>query len=139
MRRIEALALVVAKYSGGFDPASEGFRLCNPGSLRVFSNRTMATMSPEGLRRFKSWTDGLRALVFDLQVKCGGGSRTHVKPDATLKDLLGMWEMRVPRKAVTFLRRALQDETIQAWTPVGWFLEDRAIGPSGHGAIEEHT
>lgn len=150
IRRIEALALVIAKYSGGFNPEDKAFQLCNPGRLRVFSNRTFPGEWNEGLRAFKSWTDGLRALIFDLETKCAGKSRTHMGPETTLKDLLGAWGMREPesahldgliywgippRKAVTFLRRALEDETIEKWTPIGWFMADRVTEPSTRRAI----
>jgi len=81
----------------------------------------------EGLRAFRSWADGLKALTFDLETKCSGQSRTHLDPEGSLKNLLNMWGIKVPRKAVTFLRRALEDETIEASTPVEWFLGDRAI------------
>lgn len=124
MKRIEALALTISKYSGGFDPEDRAFALCNPGRLRVFSVRTLPTISDEGLRSFGSWLDGLRALVFDLQVKCGGKSRTHMKTDASLKDLLGMWEIRTTRKPLTFLKRALGIDALDSLTPVSWFLED---------------
>lgn len=137
IRRIEALALAICKFSGGFDPEDKAFRLCNPGRLRVFSNRTFPGEWDEGLRSFKTWKDGLAALVFDLETKCSGKSRTHMDPETSLKNLLNMWGISVPRKAITFLRRALEEPAIEASTAVGWFLEDRVIGPSGHRAIEE--
>ena len=123
MKRIEALALTISKYSGGFDPEDEAFKLCNPGRLRSFSARTLQTSSDSRLRSFGTWLDGMRALVFDLQVKCGGKSRTHLKPAASLKDLLGIWEIRTMRKPLTFLKRAIGASDIFPTTPVSWFLE----------------
>ena len=124
MKRIEALALVITKFNGGFTPDDPAMQLNNPGRLRVFSCRTLPTVAEGGMRSFKSWADGFKALVYDLGVKCSGQSRTKLKPDSALKDLLGVWGFKDTRKAVLYLRRSLYDETITNHTPISWFLGD---------------
>lgn len=119
--KIEQLALAIAKSCGAFNPESEAFKLNNPGLLTVYSVKHASEME-NGKRRFASFSAGFRALVFDLQLKCSGKSRSKLKVDSPLTSLLGMWEVVDSRKFVLFLRRACNDETITEQTKLEYFL-----------------
>lgn len=124
MIRFEALAIAIGSLNGAFDsPESKAFRFCNPGMLRTYRPEKRA--DSEHYRIFSSMIGGLKALTADLQAKCGGKNQ-RLTVDSTLRDLLGVFGFANPvaaRKITLFLRRALQDETIELNTPIGWFKE----------------
>lgn len=123
MRRLEALADALARYSGWFDPTSEAYQNRNPGNLPAISPKHPRTAS--GKRIFDSALDGYQALLFDLEIKCSGRSNSHLKGDSTLHDLVLV--RKEPATSALYLsrylRRALQDETISEKTPLAYFLE----------------
>src|SRR5579859_62878 len=118
MKRLETLALCIAKFSGGFDPEFPAFKSCNPGALKTFTVKRFMPSGEGGLRSFKSWTAGMEALVFDLKTKCSGNSRSRFKPDSKLADLLAVWGMKVTRKPILYIRRGTGDNSVGNLTPL---------------------
>lgn len=116
MKRIEALADAIQKYSGALEPDSAGYIARNPGLLRAFS--TKHPKDANGLRIFQSWLDGYQALLFDLQVKVSGKSRSKVGADSNLKDLMQSYLLPsgTADYVARFMRRALKDDSITAAT-----------------------
>jgi len=123
MRRLEALADGIARYSGYYDPESEVYQARNPGSLKARSLGQAAT--PSGKRVFKSHIDGYQALIFDLAIKCSGRSNTALRPTSTLRELLLSYGQPATAAiyVAKYLRRALLDHSINPDTPLEFFLE----------------
>lgn len=78
------------------------------------------------MRIFRSALDGYQALLFDLAVKCDGKSRTRLKGESTLRDLvLAYHQPETAAKYVArYLKRALKDESITDKTPLSYFVRD---------------
>lgn len=121
MKHIEHLALAIIKTTGGFTADSEAFQLNNPGLLRAFSYRHQDE-AYKGYRRFLSWQAGIKALVYDLTLKCSGQSHSHLQKDSPLRMLLELWEIKQPKKTVNFLRFACNDKSITDLTPLEYFI-----------------
>lgn len=116
MKKIEALADAIQKYSGALEPDSGGYEARNPGLLRAFSAKH--ARNADGLRIFNSWLDGYQALLFDLQVKISGKSRSKVDGDSTLRDLMRSYYLPdgTADYIAKFMRRALKNDAITAKT-----------------------
>lgn len=123
MKKIEALADAIAYYCAAHDPTSIAFRNRNPGLLMAISPKH--SRDEHGYRVFASFVDGYRALLFDLQVKCSGRSNAKLTPESTLTDLLNAMKHRkgMADSVASYLRKALEDESISAETPLAYFLE----------------
>jgi hypothetical protein len=70
---------------------------------------------------------GIRAGLFDLELKVKGESRAGIKRDDLLENLLrvyGLTEIGGQQAVVKFLKRALKDQSINRTTPLSWFLEE---------------
>jgi hypothetical protein len=85
MIRIEALADALTRQNK-YEPDSHSYQTRNPGLLRAHSPKYVT--DGEGVRVFANFMDGYQALLYDLTVKCSGQSRTRLKPNSTLDDLL---------------------------------------------------
>jgi hypothetical protein len=122
MNRLEALADALASLNEYHDPSSEAYRLRNPGMLKAFTLRH--AMDDQSRRIFPSAIDGYQALLFDLRVKVTGGSRSKLKPQSTLEDLLVKGYSQ-PRSSVDlvlcFLKAALPKSNITEKTPLSYF------------------
>lgn len=128
MIRFEMLALSIAKLNGAFDdPSSKAFLLKNPGLLRT--HRPEKKVDSDHYRIFSSIMGGFKALVADLQAKCTGKNH-RLSPDNSLKDMLSLFGFTsepAVRSIVLFLRRALQDDSITASTPLSWFSIEASV------------
>ncbi len=123
MRRLEALADAIAKYTGYHSPDSEAYQTRNPGLLKAWSVRHPRTDS--GVRVFDSHIDGYQALLFDLKIKAVGKSRYHLTGDSTLLDLMHAYQFP-PTMAgflVKFLRQALPDDATAETSTLNFFME----------------
>jgi hypothetical protein len=119
---LEALAEAVATYSGYFDPASPLYAARNPGGLKA-SGRQAA--DSKGNRTFRSVIDGYQALFYDVELKVSGRSRARLLPTSTLIDLSIAYNLPILTATAwaRFLRKALNDTTLSAHTPLSHFKE----------------
>lgn len=124
MTRIEALALAFASVNRWLEPESPAFRLMNPGMLKAF--KLTQVMDDNQYRVFESSIDGLQALIFDLKIKCAGHSRSKLKSDSSLTDLIAVYGQPVAATGaiVKFLRKALSDHAISEKTPLSFFFSE---------------
>ena len=124
MNRLEALADAISHYSGYDDPTHRTYLARNPGRLKAFLPHQKKTL--EDLRVFDKHVDGYAALMFDLSVKCTGKSRIGLKATSPLKELLFSLDFNIGdggvRNVVTYLRRALKDETLNDEVPLNYFV-----------------
>lgn len=122
IRPLEALADAVSSVMGYNNPEGPSYQNRNPLGLKAYSDKHAKDST--GQRIFGSLLDGYQAGLFDLAVKCVGRSRTHLKPTSTIEDLMKVygWPLAVG-KVVSFLQRALQDETISKNTHLSHFVE----------------
>lgn len=126
--RLEALHDAIAALRGWNVPESDAYQLRNPLLIQSFSRPGKNEIDDKGRRVFDSALAGLRAGLFDLELKLKGESRAGLKKDDKLENLLrvyGMVESLGQQQVVKFLKRALRDETITRQTPMAWFLEDK--------------
>jgi hypothetical protein len=120
MTRIEALALALAHANNWMEPDSLAFSLMNPGLLKAF--KLSQTMDANQHRVFESVLNGFQALLYDLETKCSGRSRSKLKPTSAITDLLAVYSQSNPGAVLKFLRKAL-NVSITDKTPLSFFLE----------------
>jgi hypothetical protein len=126
--KIEALVDALANLSGASgNPDSHLFQIRNPIGLLNFGKPGKNEIDENGKRIFSTWLAGYRAATFDIQIKLEGTSRSGVKRDDKLTNLLrvlGVTEKLGQVQVCRFLRRALKDETITPETPLAYFREE---------------
>ena len=124
--RIEALADAIAALNDASNPESEAYRLRNPGLLKSYTLRHPAD---EGGRRiFPSLINGYGALLYDLEAKCSGRSRSKLKATSSIRDLLVRGFSQPASSAdlvLCFLQKALPDDHIGDETQIGFFMGRR--------------
>jgi hypothetical protein len=124
VRRLEALADAICHYSGWDDPESEGYQARNPMLLKAFLPKHPRNLT--GKRVFRSLLDGYQAGLFDLATKCVGKSHSGLKPESSLRELMYAYGFpeAMARSVAKFLRRALQDESINEATQLSIFVSE---------------
>lgn len=126
VNKIEALADAIGELNSIHNPESKAYQLRNPLLLKSYAKLGRHEVNTDGLRVFTSLLAGIKAALFDLDLKIKGLSRAGLKPTDPLKNLLGCYgihEVVAHTKVVRFLRRALADESINASTPLSFFIE----------------
>lgn len=125
--RLEALHDAIASLNNWTSPDSEAYQLRNPLLIKSFSRPGKNEIDDKGRRVFGSALAGIRAGMFDIELKCRGESRAGLKKDDKLENLLRVFqlvEILGQQQVVKFLKRALKDESITRQTPLAWFLEN---------------
>lgn len=125
--RLEALFDALAALRGWNDPDSKAYQLRNPILVQSFSRPGKNTITDDGLRVFDSELAGIRACLFDLDLKVRGKSRAGIKEDDLLENVLrvyGVTEKLGQQQIVKYLKRALKNQDIKTTTPLKWFLEE---------------
>lgn len=123
-RRLEALAEAVQHVSGYQIPGSPLYLARNPGGLKAYNVKHVA--DEQGHRVFGSVIDGLQALLFDTALKLEGMSRHCLQPSDTLQEF-AVAHGQPPTAAeayAKFLRRALQNDSINKKLTLDFFLEE---------------
>jgi|SRR5581483_242854 len=127
MNRVEALVDAIGKVNGIHDPESIAYKLRNPLLVRSFARPGKHETDDQGRRVFNSLLSGYKAGLFDAELKLKGTSRAGLRPDDTLENILGVYGIKEPggiSNIVSFLRRALHDQSINKATPLAYFLSD---------------
>ncbi len=125
--RLEALFDSIASLKGWSNPDSEAYQLRNPLLVQSFSRPGKNEINEKGQRIFTSSLAGIRAGLFDLEIKVKGESRAGVKADDTLENILrvfGITEKLGMQQIVKFLKRALKNQDITLTQPLSWFLQE---------------
>ena len=124
--RIEALFDALASLKGWSNPDSQAYQLRNPLMVKSFSKPGKNEITGEGYRIFSTQLAGVRAGLFDLQLKISGKSRAGLKSTDLLENVLrvyGVVELGGQQAVVKFLKRALKTQDVSKTTPLTWFLE----------------
>lgn len=124
--KIEALFDALANLKGWNNPDSLAYQLRNPLMVKSFSKPGKNLITEDGIRVFETQLAGIRAGLFDLQLKVSGKSRAGIKPTDLLENVLrvyGVVELGGQKSVVKYLKRALKTEDISVKTPLVWFLE----------------
>jgi len=125
--RLEALHDAIASLRGWNNPDSASYQLRNPLLVKSYSRPGKNIITDDGSRVFSSELAGLRACLFDLELKVKGESRAGIKKDDLLENVLrvyGVTERLGQQQIVKFLKRALKTQDISVTTPLTWFLEE---------------
>jgi hypothetical protein len=125
VKRIESIADAIGRLHGIHNPESLSYQLRNPLLLKSYAKLGRHQVDSDGLRVFGSLLAGLKAGLYDLELKLKGLSRAGLKPSDVLKNLLGCYgihEKAAVDNIVAFIRRAIQDESVSANTPLEFFL-----------------
>ena len=128
VNKLEALLDSIASLKGWNTPGSEAYQLRNPLLVKSYSRPGKNEITENGTRVFTSALAGLRASLFDLEIKVKGESRAGIKKDDKLDNLLrvmGVTELGGQQQIVKFLKRALKTQDIKLTTPLAWFLEEK--------------
>lgn len=124
--RIESLVDAIGRANGLSDPESECYALRNPLLIRSFARPGKHDTDEKGRRVFSSLLSGYKAGVFDVELKITGKSRAGLTSESTLTNLLGVYGIKEPggiSLVVSFLRRALKDQTIRQDTALSYFTQ----------------
>src|SRR4029077_12227326 len=108
--KIESLADGIGRLNSIHNPESLAYSLRNPLLLKSYAKLGRHSVNSDGLREFGSLLAGLEAGIFDLDLKLKGLSRAGLKPEDSLKNLLGCYGISEPAaqtKIVRFIRRAI--------------------------------
>lgn len=125
--RLEALHDAIASLRGWNNPDSDSYQLRNPLLVQSFSKPGKNEITADGLRVFSTELAGIRACLFDLELKTNGKSRAGIKKDDLLENVLrvyGIVELGGQKSVIKFLKRALKTDDISTKTPLSWFLEE---------------
>lgn len=126
VNRVEALLDAIGRLNQIGVPESLAYRLRNPLLLKSYAKLGRHTTNSDGLRTFTSLLAGLKAGIFDLELKLKGLSRAGLKSTDQLRNLLGVYgihEKAAIDNIVAFIRRAINDESVSATTPLSFFIE----------------
>lgn len=127
VNRLEALLDGLASLKGWSNPDSNSYALRNPLLVKSYSRPGKNEITEDGTRIFNSSLAGLRACLFDLELKVKGESRAGIDKDDKLENVLrvyGVTELGGQQAVVKFLKRALKTQDIKLTTPLTWFLEE---------------
>ena len=94
--------------------------------LRSFAMIGKHVVNENGIRVFDSQLNGLKAAMFDIELKASGKSRANAGPDSSLEEFLKCYQINTSLAVdhiVSFLRRALNDQNISKHTLISEFLE----------------
>lgn len=126
VNKIEALLDAIGRLNQIGVPESLAYKLRNPLLLKSYAKLGRHTTNSDGLRTFTSLLAGLKAGLFDLDLKLKGLSRAGLKSTDQLRNLLGVYgihEKAAIDNIVAFIRRAINDESVSATTPLSFFIE----------------
>lgn len=132
--RIEAVLDAIGHLNGMSNPESEAYQIRNPLLQKSFARPGKHLVDDKGRRVFDSLLAGYKAGTYDIKLKISGLSRAGLKPTDTITNLLGcygMKELLATKKVVNFLQKALSDPTINAHTPLNYFLDGSELPDSG--------
>lgn len=127
MNKIESIVDAIGNLNGTNNPESDCYKLRNPLLIKSFARPGKHIIDDKGRRVFESFLAGYKAATFDVQLKASGKSRAGLKPTDTITALLGVYGLKeklATDKVVNFLKKALQDTTISANTPLSYFIEE---------------
>jgi hypothetical protein len=127
VNKIEALVDALVDLLGSSNPDGELYAIRNPTGLTSFSLPGKGELDESGRRIFKSWAAGYHAACYDARIKISGDSRAGVKKDDKLENFLRVMKIDKfsQKQVVEFLRRALEDQSITAETPLSYFREEK--------------
>ena len=127
VNKLEALLDSISAIKGWNNPDSEAYQLRNPLMVKSFSKPGKNEITEDGHRIFSTQLAGVRAGLFDLDLKIRGKSRAGIKADDLLENVLrvyGIIELGGQQAVMKFLKRALKTQDIKTTTPLKWFTEE---------------
>jgi hypothetical protein len=133
VNKTECLLQAIGKLNGMGNPEAESFSINNPLMVRSWARPGKHLMTEAGFRIFPSILAGIKAGLFDLELKISGHSRAGLKPTDTLANLLGCYGLKEKLaidNVVNYLRKGLKDATISSKTPLSYFLSETSTQPS---------
>ena len=123
-RKIEALLDAIGQLRGWSNPDSPVYQSKNPLGVKSFALLGRHEVDDEGRRIFSSQLAGIKAGLFDLELKIRGESRANVKVTDHLSNLLRVYEITEilgQQKVLKWFRRAISDSTVTLDTPLLYF------------------
>lgn len=125
--KIEAIVDAISHHLGSStNPDGVLYQIRNPLALRSFSLPGKDELDENGHRIFKNWSAGYHASCYDVRIKISGESRSGLKKDDLLENLLGVYGIKEPGgqdRVIKFLKRALKTQEVKLSTPLAWFRE----------------
>ena len=124
--KLEALLDAISKINNAYNPDGDLYHLRNPLKVKSFARPGKHQITEDGLRIFPSILAGMKAGLFDLELKIKGQSRAGLKTTDSLSSLLGLYGVQSKQavdSVVSFLRRAMKDQNIKASTELSYFIE----------------
>ena len=107
MNKLKLFSKAIEQYEV-YKPGSLTWRNNNPGALR-WSIFQVGQRS--GFSYFNSYEDGFKALMWDVEQKCKGNTRTKLGPESTIYEFFTVWspthDNNDPLKYAQFVARAV--------------------------------
>lgn len=138
-RKLEALLEAFAEMNNSRRPEDAAFHAKNPMRLQEFTPEGKATGR---LRRFESLHGGILSGLYDLRVKCSGKSRAKLDGDNfTIRGLVRVYSLHDinAQYICRFLKKALNDPSINPDTKLSYFVEDEVVTNSARAETREQV
>ena len=131
MNKIEAVVDAIAYTLKAYQGDSLAYTLRNPILLRSYARPGKHQVDEEGHRIFDSYLGGYKAAVWDVELKLNGNSNCGLTETDRLRNLLGVLGLKKEEdilSVVYFLRKSLQDPSINQLTPLSYFRNPECKG-----------
>lgn len=123
-RRVEAMLDAISQLKGWHNPESQVYQSKNPLGVKSFALLGRHEIDDEGRRVFPSQLAGIKACLFDLELKVRGESRAGLKVTDRISNLLrvyGISELLGQQQVLKWYRRAIKSTDVTLDTPLDHF------------------
>jgi hypothetical protein len=127
-KKLESMFDSLAQLKGWHNPESLCYQIKNPLMVKSFTQLGRHEIDDEGRRVFKSQLAGIKAGLFDLEMKVSGRSRAGLKDTDKIANLLrvyGISELLGQQNVLKYYRRAIKDSSVTLDTPLSHFLASK--------------
>jgi hypothetical protein len=127
-RKVETLLDSIAQLKGFHNPESWNYQARNPLGVKSFAPLGRHEIDDEGRRIFPSQLAGIKACLYDLEMKIRGESRAGLKITDRISNLLrvyGISEILGQQQVLKWFRRATKDSTVTLDTELTFFHQTK--------------
>lgn len=127
-KKLESMFDAISQLKGFHNPDSYCYQIKNPLMVKSFTQLGRHEIDDEGRRIFKSQLAGIKAGLFDLEMKVSGRSRAGLGEADKISNLLrvyGISELLGQQNVLKYYRRATKDNSVTLDTPLTHFLASK--------------
>jgi hypothetical protein len=127
-KKLESMFDAIAQLKGWHNPDAYAYQIKNPLMVKSFTQLGRHEIDDEGNRIFKTQLAGIKAGLFDLEMKVSGRSRAGLKDGDKISNLLrvyGISELLGQQNVLKYYRRAIKDSSVTLDAPLTHFLASK--------------